>query len=230
MAMRARINQGNRDKYAAAPVISSNILRILVTDVTQVMRTDISKATVPVPVNPKTITYSFVVDPCDNESFETKIKEGKYRWHFTTKKSEGWKKDGISATVKHANKVLDLFKERSVQFELDNIMNILTSGTGAVHSTPQTIVGMDHWNAYVRDYINILTSYHHMSLDQVRAFSGWFMVDEMSSLTKSSDMNINAIDPNKAGNLGRVNRYKIHLKQISGALHFILNNHVSITS
>ena len=64
---------------------------------------------------------------------------------------------------------------------------------------------MDHWNADVRDYINILTSYHQLSLDQFRAFYGWFVGDETSSLTKSSDMKINAIDPNEAVNLSLVN-------------------------
>ena len=106
-------------------------------------------------------------------------------------------------------------------------MNIPTSGTEEVHATPQTIGGVYHWNADVRDYINILMSYHQLSLDQVRAFSGWFMGDEMTTLTKSSNMKINAINPNEAGNLGLVNRYKILLKKLSGALHFILKNHVS---
>ena len=35
---------------------------------------------------------------------------------------------------------------------------------------------------------------------------------------------------NEAGNLGLVNCYKIHIRQLSGDLHFILKNHVSRTS
>ena len=91
---------------------------------------------------------------------------------------------------------------------MDNIMNTPTSGIGAFHPTPQKIVGMDHWNADVRYYIYILPSYHQMSLDQVRAFYGWFMGGETSLFTKFSNMNINANDPNEAGNLGLVNRYR----------------------
>ena len=72
-------------------------------------------------------------------------------------------------------------------------MNIPMSGTGAFHATPKTTVGVDYWNADVMDYINIITSYHQISLDQARAFYGWFMGNKKSSLTKSSDMNINAI-------------------------------------
>ena len=76
-------------------------------------------------------------------------------------------------------------------------MNILTSGAVAVHTTLRTIVGVDHWNADVKDYINILMSYHQLSLDQVHAFSGWFMGDETSSLTKSSNMKIPSINLNE---------------------------------
>ena len=102
-------------------------------------------------------------------------------------------------------------------------MKILTSGKGAVHATQGTIFGVNHWNADMRNNINILTSYHQLYLYQVRAFSGWFMGDETSSLIKSSDMKINAINSNEARNLGLVNRYKIRLWQLSGALHFRRN-------
>ena len=68
-------------------------------------------------------------------------------------------KDGIYATVEHAKNILDFFKDSSFQFGLLNIMNIPTFGTGEVHATPKTIVGVDNLNADMRDYINILTSY-----------------------------------------------------------------------
>ena len=69
---------------------------------------------------------------------------------------------------------------------MDNIMNILTSRILADHATPQTIVDVDYWNADVEDYINILTSYHKLSLDQVRAFYRWFMGNKISTLAKAS--------------------------------------------
>ena len=56
------------------------------------------------------------------------------------------------------------------------------------------------------------------------------MGKETSTLTKSSNMKLNAIDPKKVENLGLVNQYKIRLRQLSGALHFILKNNVSRTS
>ena len=130
MAMRVRKNKGDGDKDAESPAIASDVLRSLVTAVTQAMTTVTANATVPVPVTPKTITYSSAIDLYGNELFETNTKEGKYRWHLTTKTAEGWKNDGIYATVKPAGKILDIFKDRSVQFGLDNIMNITMSGTG----------------------------------------------------------------------------------------------------
>jgi len=192
------------------------------TEITNASETAVNKRDKPV--------YSTAIDPYDDESFETTSKEGKYRWHLITKTTEGWKKESTAATVDHADKVLDLFKDRAVQFGLDNIMNVPTSGTGKVEDNPRLILGKDQWNAELGTYINVLTSYHQLTLDQVRAFSGWFMGDESSKLETSSTMKVEPIDPNKEGNVGLVNRYKIRLRQLSGALHFILKNHISRTS
>ena len=90
--------------------------------------------------------------------------------------------------------------------------------------------GTDHWNVDMRDCINIVTSYHKLSLDQFGAFSGWFMGRKTSTLTKLYDMNINLIDPEDNVNLGLVNRYKINLRQLKGSLHLILKDYVSRTS
>ena len=84
-------------------------------------------------------------------------------------------------------------------------MNTPTSGKGAVDKNSQNIVGVDHWNVDARDYIKILTSYHQLSLDQVHALYGWFMGNKTYTLTKFTNMKLNDIDPNKAGNLGLVN-------------------------
>ena len=49
----------------------------------------------------------------------------------------------------------------------------------------------------------------------------------MSNLTTSTNMKLNATDPDKASNLGLVNWYYIRPRQLSGALRIILENHVS---
>ena len=43
-------------------------------------------------------------------------------------------------------------------------------------------------------------------------------------------MKIHAIDPNKEGNQGLFNCYKIRLRGLSGALHFIAKNHLKRAS
>ena len=143
----------NYDKDVADPAISYDVLRILTTAVTKAITTAITNEMVPVAATPNNITYSSVINLPNNESFETKTKEGNYQWHLITKTSEGWKNYGISATINHADNILDLFKDCSVQFGLDNIMNIPTSGTGAVDAAQRTVVGLDHCNAGCRYYI-----------------------------------------------------------------------------
>ena len=78
MTTRAQINQGERGEDAAVPAYASNVLRSLVTAVTQAMTTTTANETVPVLVTPKTITYSLAINPYNKESFEMKTKEGKY--------------------------------------------------------------------------------------------------------------------------------------------------------
>ena len=74
MTTKAQINQGDRYKDAAALSVASNVLRSLVMAVTKAMTTAIANATVPVPVILNTITYSSVINPYNNELFETKKK------------------------------------------------------------------------------------------------------------------------------------------------------------
>ena len=92
MATRSQRNKGDRDEDVAAPAINSDVLSSFVTAVTQAMMTAIANTMVPLPVTPKTITYSSVIDLYNNESLQTKKKEGKYMWNLTTDSSKGWKK------------------------------------------------------------------------------------------------------------------------------------------
>ena len=65
-----------------------------------------------------------------------------------------------------------------------------------------------------------------LPINQACAFSRWFMGNAMSTLTKYPNTKINVINTNEAGNSGLVDRYKIHLRQLIGAPHFILKNHI----
>ena len=76
MEIRAQRHQNNDNEDAAALSIASDVLRIFVTSVTKSMTTTIANTPVPVAAMPNTIVYSSVIGLYDDESFETKIKEG----------------------------------------------------------------------------------------------------------------------------------------------------------
>ena len=82
-------------------------------------------------------------------------KEGNYQWYIVTKPEPGWSL--IALTVENADKLMDLFKYRTIQFGLNSIMKIMTTGTVAFKTSAQTIVEVDQWNANLRYYKNLLT-------------------------------------------------------------------------
>ena len=83
------------------------------------------------------------------------------------------------------------------------------------------------------DNIKILKDPHKLTLKTVREYSAWFMGDKSSTRTiphTSSDMVIKAVDRNKTGNPGLVNRQKILLHQYSVILNTILKTRLQRTS
>ena len=109
-------------------------------------------------------------------------------------------------------------------------METPTAGTGSGKTTERKIVGVDHCNADLSNDKNLLNQFYWVTLDEVRNLSGWLVGDKYFSLTTSTNMKIKVLDPNVAGNLGLVNQYKNHLRQISGAINFIFKNHMKRTS
>ena len=105
------------------------------------MKNTIANAMVALPVTPKTITYSSVIDLYNNKSLGTKKKEGKYMWNLTTDTSEEWKKDGISATVEHVEKILDIFKDRSVRADHNKILVAMATSLKQEHAKNKKIPG-----------------------------------------------------------------------------------------
>ena len=83
-------------------------------------------------------------------------------------------------------------------------------------------VDVHHVNLHTKK--DLLSEYHNITLEQVKAFSGWFMGRDNSALKLSTDMVIRALDPDVGGNLGLVNVRKIRLCQLSRALHFMFKN------
>ena len=175
-----------------------------------------------------TTKYTSAIDPYNNQSFSVDIKEGKYQWGQVTKIREGG--TPISVTVANSETILDLFKDRATQYGLDHITNVPTIRTGRVEAQARTLVGIDYHNANLGNLKNLLKDAHTLTTDHVQDYSGWYTVNENSTLTVLTYMVIKAIDPNAAGNLGLVNRHKIRLCRIAAILHFTFKNNVTRTS
>ena len=173
-------------------------------------------------------THSNALDPYDNASFDVSTKEGKYAWSVMTRMQDAWKL--LTCSTDSANQFMDLFKDRQTQFGLDNILRIPTKGNGKIQANSRTLGGVEHWDADLQDFKNVLIEVHSVNLEQVQAWSAWIYGGESKELSKTTDMKIHAIDPNKVGNQGLVNRYKIRLRRLSGALHFIAKNHLKRAS
>ena len=94
-------------------------------------------------------------------------KEGKPQCQMVTQKEEGWKL--LSLTTDNSEFLADLFKNAG-QFGLGPIVMVPTSGTGAVQTVPRTIKGKEYHNVHLRDYANILTEPHKLTLEDVRKF------------------------------------------------------------
>ena len=133
-------------------------------------------------------------------------------------------------TVVNAETILGIFKDRATQYVLDHIINVPTTGTGRVEEQAWTLVGIDYHNAKLGNIKNLLKDIHALTTYHMQAYSEWYMGDNNSNLTTSTEMVIKAIDLNAAGNLGLVNQHKIRLRRLAAILHFTFKNNVTRTS
>jgi len=222
----ARIEAENAAQATANPQIQPDMATMLKA-LTAAITAGFASVIVP-PTTAVVKKYSTSLDPYDTQGLDTDTKDGKYQWSIITKMIGGWKL--LSVSVENADRLMDLLKDRKTQFGLDPICTVPTSGTGNTYPTSRTIAGVEYHKSDLQDHFELLKDIHTLTLSHVRAFSGWFMGGESSTLSTSTDMQIKAIDPNKLGNVGLVNQFKIRLHRLSGALHFILKNHVSCSN
>ena len=216
-------------------MIPSADLDALVAALTSAITMSVATAVASVSAAPRAFAtaqkVSTAINPYDTESMDLDSKEGKYYWKMVTAREDSWKP--LSLTTDNYEAIADLFKDQAVQFGFDPIINVRLSGTGAVEANSRIVAGVDYCNMDFDDTINILKEPHKLTPKTVREYSAWFMGDESSTQTiplTSSDMVIKAVDPNKAGNPGLVNRRKILLRKYSGMLNMILKNHLQRTS
>ena len=194
------------DEYdlIAKTVIDSKILASLVTALASSTKTVVSNVSTDQPTSGITKTHSSAIDPYSTRLIHLKTKAGKYQWYIVTKPKLGW--IILTMTVDNSDKLMDLFKELTFHFVLDVIMKIPTVGIGSTKTASQTIVGIDRCNADLNDDKDLLNQFYQVTIDQVRTSSGWFMGYKLFSITTYTDINVKAIDPNVARNLGLVNQ------------------------
>ena len=101
------------------------IFASLVTALTGAITTTASNTTATRPVSVKAKKYSSAIYPYDSKLMDTSTKEGKYQFYIATNPEHGWSLIGV--TVEKADKLMDLSKDRTVQFNLDRIMKIPTA-------------------------------------------------------------------------------------------------------
>ena len=133
-----------------------------------------------------------------------------------------------TVSVETATCMMDLFKDKEIQYGLDDIFRVPKSVTGVADANPFTLPGSKLYNVYLEDFTNILKDYHHLTGDHTMNFSGWIYSDESQKLKKSTDMVVKDINPNAEENQGMVTRLKIHLRILSGVVHMTFKNHVTL--
>ena len=205
--IRTRSRQDKEDdKYdsIAKTVIDSTILASLVTTLTGAITTMVSNASTDRPTSGITNTHSSTIDPYDTRFIHLKTKAGKYQWYIVTNPKPGWIL--LTVTVENADKLMDLFKYLTFHLVLNIIMKIPTAGIGSTKTASQTILGIDCCNTDLNDDKDLLNQFYQVTIDQVRTSSGWFMGYKLFSITTYTDINVKAIDPNVARNLGLVNQ------------------------
>ena len=89
------------------------------------------------------VSISLSIDPFENLSTDMNTREGKELWYKVTRIPVAWPKAGVDVTLANAEALQDLIRDKVTSYSLDRIMEIPTTGTGAVESAPKTIGGND---------------------------------------------------------------------------------------
>ena len=89
-----------------------------------------------------------------------------------TRISGAWPNAGAAVTVENAEALQDIIRNKVTSYGLDRSMEIPTTGTGAVESSPKTIGVNDYANANLGDFVSFLDNFHQVNLDDVQNFEG----------------------------------------------------------
>ena len=198
-------------------------IRAFLSAITGVITTAVTAATTSMRTAPYR-SISTAINPFDTQSINFDTRGGKGQWYKCTEKTDEWKR--IATVTANADLFTNLIKERTTMFEFGSLINVPTSGTGTVDPNPLRVLGVDVWSADLKEAIIILLQTHLVTLNHVQAYSGWIFGDDNSTVTKSADVIVKAIDPNKLGKVSLLNHEKICNMQFSSEKNFILKNHL----
>ena len=182
------------DPAAAAPsavAIDLTALQALVQALTTALSNGLVDSTT-------TTKYSTSIDPYNTNSMDVEKKDENNQWAVITKMMDGWKL--VTANLENAENLMDLFKDHQTQFGLDPLLMVPTAVTGTIKAIPCTIFGQDYWDTGIANFKSVLVNIQMLSLDQVRAWNGWFWGGEFQELRISYDMLIKSIYPNEGNN------------------------------
>ena len=126
--------------------------------------------------------------------------------------------------------IMYLFKDKDIQYGLDNIFRVPKYSTGVADANPCTLPGSKVYNVDLAGFTNLLEDYNHLTDDQVMNLSRRIYDDEIQKLEKLTNMVVKSINPNAEGNQGLVNLLKILLCIISGVVHMTFKNHATLQS
>ena len=148
MACGGRGNADEEGNTSGDAVVPSADIDDLVSALTYTITTAIATAVASVAAAPRAFAtarkVNTAINPYNTELTDLDSKEGKCHWKMVTAREEGWKP--LSPTTDNSEAIADIFKDWANQFGFDPIINVPSSGTGAVESNPRIIAGVDYCN------------------------------------------------------------------------------------
>ena len=139
----------------------------------------------------------------------------------------------LDMNVTNSKAIVELFQDKAITYCWMRYMQIPTTGTGATGNAPgMTPGGRPTYMASLGDFKNLIEDFNHLTIDQVMAFTSWFMGDIGQALVvrPANDMKMRWLDVNAPGNNGLVSCFKQECRTVSYVLWHTIKNHLSSPS
>ena len=117
----------------------------------------------------------------------------------------------VDMNISNSRVIINLFQYKAITYHWQHYMRIPTKGTGAPGYSPGTTPGgCPVFDADLSNFKYLIKDFNHLSLDQVMAFTSWFMGDVNKPLKTCipSDMTMRYLNVNVGGNAGLVACFK----------------------